>query len=84
MAKNTRQGAESFDGGTFESYPDDKNWWVTAYLQGFLNDSKIGIIVHYNESSCDGIYTYYQGIYGDKLSYICEDNNTQKYKHYNQ
>ena len=84
MAKNTRQGAESFDGGTFESYPDKKNWWVAAHLQGFLSDSKIGIIVHYNESSCDSVYTYYQGIYGDKLSYICEDNNTQKYKHYNQ
>lgn len=83
MAKNTRQGAESFDGGTFESYPDDLNWWETNHLQGFLNQDQIGIIVHYDESDCAGVYSDYQGTYGSKLSFICESSSTQQYVHFN-
>jgi len=84
MAKNTRRGAEDFDGGTFESYNNDKNWWETEYLKGFLNDSKPGIVVHYNETGCDSVYDWYREKYGEKLSYICEDRSKKKYVHYNQ
>jgi hypothetical protein len=83
MAKNTRQGAEDFDGGTFESYNDDLNWWVTAHLQGFLNQDQLGIIVHYDETDCDGTYDDYKVTYGAKLSFICEDRSSQQYTHYN-
>ena len=84
MAKNTRQGAASFDGGTFESYNDDLNWWETAHLQGFLNDGKLGIIVHYDDNDCDGTYDDYKVTYGNDLSYICEDRSSEKYRHYNE
>jgi cysteinyl-tRNA synthetase len=83
MAKNTRQGAAGFDGGTFESYNDDLDWWETAHLVGFLNDGKLGIIVHYDETDCDGTYDDYKVTYGADLSYICEDRATEKYRHYN-
>jgi len=82
MAKNTRRGAETFDGVTFESYNDDKNWWTTNHLQEFLDEGKPGIIVHYNEDNCDGVLQDYRKKYGSGLSYICEDRNTKKYKHY--
>jgi len=85
MAKNTVDGFESFDGVLYESYADEKNWWDTAGTQSFLNAEKLVIINHYNESDCDGVYAYYKSFYGtDKISFICEDRNLKKYKHYNQ
>ena len=83
MAKSTARGAEGFEGGTFESYVDDLDWWEHAELQGFLDGGGIGLIVHYDEVDCDGVYADYQASYGDKLSFICEDPALQGYKHYN-
>lgn len=83
MAKNTRQGAESFDGGTFESYSDDLNWWTTAHLQGYLNEDKLGIIVHYDEQDCASVYADYQSTYGTELSFICESSSAHAYVHFN-
>jgi len=84
MAKNTVEGFESFEGVVYESYSDDKNWWDTAGTQNFLNAGKLVIINHYNETDCDEVYAEYKTFYGsDKISFICEDVATQKYKHYN-
>ena len=84
MAKNFVENAEDFDGVTYESYQNEKNWWDYSGAQSFLNDGKLVIIIHYNESNCDQVYTDYQGIYNNDLSFICEDNISKKYIHYNQ
>lgn len=56
MAKNTGAtpfpeedaGGGSMDGATFESYPEELNWWSNSYLQGFLDRNQPVVIVHYN------------------------------------
>jgi len=84
MAKSTTQGAEDFDGLTVESLPQEKDWWDHDDLQNILDAGRLGIIVHYNETDCQGIYDEYLGKYGNKLSFICEDRNLKKYVHFNQ
>lgn len=84
MAKNTVENASMFDGVLYESYTDDKNWWDQAGAESFINAGKLVIINHYNENNCDAIYQEYKNIYGNSISYICEDNSLQGYKHYNQ
>lgn len=81
MAKSTVEGAEAFDGATYESYEDDRNWWDQAGAQGFLAADKPVIIVHYDASDCDAILEEYQKIYGPKLSFICEDPAIGGYRH---
>jgi len=84
MAKNTVDGFESFDGVTYESYDNNKNWWDSDDTKRFLAQNKAVIIVHYNESDCDSVYTWYKSVYNsDKISFICEDVETEHYKHYN-
>lgn len=83
MAKNTRQGAGDFDGILFESYSDEKAWWDSQELKDFLTENKLAIINHYDEIDCEKTYNDYKKIYGSKLSFICEDQNLQKYLHYN-
>jgi hypothetical protein len=83
MAKNTVEGFEHFDGVLYESYNNEKNWWDTTGTQDFLDAGKLVIINHYNESDCDSAYAWYKNFYHtEKLSFICEDVGTQKYKHY--
>ncbi len=82
MAKSTRQGAEIFDGGTFESYPDDLNWWESDDLSAFLDAGQLGVIVHYGESDCEGRYAWYRERYGDDLSFICEHRGNRAYVHF--
>lgn len=36
------------DGVTFVSHPEQFNWWSNSYLQGFLDENKPVVIVHYN------------------------------------
>jgi cysteinyl-tRNA synthetase len=79
MAKSTTEGAENFDGLTVESYTDDKNWWSTSEMRQMLDSGKLGIIVHYRDSDCDGVYADYQQTYGDELSFIC--SNRSGYEH---
>ena len=58
MAKNTGEttfasgdaGGGGFDGSTFESYPDQVQWWAPSFFQGFLDESKPVVIVHYGET----------------------------------
>ena len=84
MAKNFVENAEDFDGVTYESYNDEKNWWDTSGAQSFLDDEKLVVIIHYNESNCNQVYADYQAIYNEDLSFICEDTTTKKYLHYNE
>ena len=85
MAKNTVEGFGQFDGVLYESFHGQKNWWDKQGTKDFLNAGKLVIINHYNETDCDGVYTRYKAYYkSNKLSFICEDVATKKYKHYNQ
>jgi len=85
MAKNTVDGFGQFDGVTYESFRTDKNWWDTQGTRDFLDAGKLVVIVHYSEPDCDGVYAWYKNYYkSDKISFICEDAATEKYRHYNQ
>ncbi len=84
MAKSTTYGDSRFDGLTLESYVDEKDWWEKGELKNILRNDKLGIIVHYDEKRCNEVYEDYQEKYGTKLSFICEDRNLRKYRHYNQ
>jgi hypothetical protein len=87
MAKNTRDvGGEMYDGVTFESYHSERNWWDDEHLQGFIDEDKLSIIVHYNERRCNRVYKKYKARYdnGDQISYICERRKIRAYKHYNE
>jgi len=85
MAKNTVDGFSNFDGVLYESYDKEKNWWDNAGTRSFLRVGKSVIINHYNESNCDAVYAEYKNIYrSDKISFICEDRNLKRYKHYNE
>lgn len=84
MAKNFVEDAEDFDGVTYESYNNEKNWWDESGAQSFLSAGKIVVIVHYNESSCNQVYADYMEIYNNDLSFICEDADLEKYVHYNE
>ncbi len=83
MAKNRTEGFDGFDGVLYESYSDEKNWWNVEGAKSFIAAGKLVIINHYNESDCDAVYQEYMDIYGKDISYICEDTNLQRYKHYN-
>ena len=85
MAKNTVEGFSDFDGVTYESYHDGKNWWDTEGTHRFLTEEKLVIINHYSESDCEGVYAWYKYFYHtDQLSFICEDVSLRKYRHFNQ
>ena len=81
MAKNMVESAGNFDGVLYESYDNEKNWWDVPAAQAFSNTGKLFIINHYNEANCDQVYSEYNSIYSN-LSFICEDSNLKKYKHY--
>ncbi len=83
MAKSTVDGAEMFDGATYESYPDDQNWWDQDGAASFLSAGKPVVVVHYDEGDCAGVYAEYQGIYGADVSFICEDPAENGYVHFN-
>ncbi len=83
MAKNTGRGAERFDAGTFESYPDEADWWEHRHLAGFLEEGGLALVVHYDEGNCNGVYADYVDSYGGGLSFICEDRRQKRYLHFN-
>jgi hypothetical protein len=86
MAKNTVDGFENFDGVLYESYNDNKNWWDVEGTRAFLEAGKLVIINHYNESDCNTVYDEYKSFYNssETISFICEDINLEKYRHYNE
>jgi len=83
MAKNSRLGLSWTAGATFESFAGERDWWTASDLQDVLDAGGIGVVVHYNEDDCDGVFEWYLDRYGDQLSYICEDPQRQGYVHYN-
>jgi endo-alpha-1,4-polygalactosaminidase (GH114 family) len=83
MAKNTVNGFDRFDGVTYESSHSEKNWWEQQGTRTFLASGKPVIINHYNENNCDAVFNDYKAFYNsNKISFICEDRGTQKYRHY--
>lgn len=84
MAKNMPEHIDLFDGITFESYEDDKNWWDVDAAKKIATSGKLFIIVHYGSTNCATVYKEYLAIYGDQVSFICEDTNQKQYIHYNQ
>ena len=84
MSKNVVEAAGNFDGVTYESYSDEKNWWDESGTQAFLAAGKLMIIVHYNESQCNQVYSDYKNIYNTDVCFICEDALLRKYVHYNE
>lgn len=81
MAKNTRDGAEAFDGGTFESYPDELDWWEHDDLQSFLDEGRLAVMFHYDEPDCADVTLWYRQRYGSGLSVLCEDPSVGGYAH---
>lgn len=84
MAKNTVEGAVNFSGVLYESFHDNKNWWDTSGALQFLNEGKLVIVNHYNETDCDKVYSDYKKLYNSNLSFICESAILKKYVHYNE
>jgi len=83
MAKNTVDGFENFDGVLYESYDNEKNWWDNEGTKLFLKEEKLVIINHYNEKNCDEVFQEYKEFYKTQsLSFICEDMNLKRYRHY--
>ena len=80
MAKNLRHGA-SFDGGTFESYSDERDWWEHDDLQSFVDEGDLAVIFHYDESNCDSVALWYRQRYGAGVSFLCEDRAVEGYRH---
>lgn len=81
MAKSSLAGAIGFDGLTVESQPRDLDWWETADLVGMLEAGGLGIVIHYGESDCVGRAAEYRAIYGDLLSFLCENPASGGYLH---
>ena len=82
MAKNTTINAAVFDGVTYESSSEERNWWNTTELVDFLDKKKLGIIVHYNEVDPQEVYNFYIDIYGENLSIIVESRVLKRYVHF--
>ena len=81
MAKSTREGAESFDGMTVESYSDDRDWWESQHMQSTLDAGQLGIVFHYGERECDVVEEDYRATYGDGIAFLCEDPGVGGYRH---
>lgn len=82
MAKNMLEHTQDFDGVTFESYYENKNWWDIDAAQAFLKTEKLFIIVHYGSLKCDEAFAEYKAIYNKNISFICEHIGQERYIHY--
>lgn len=82
MAKSTVEGAEMFDGVTYESYVDDMNWWDVEGAKQFLAEGKLVVVVHYNETDCNQRFDEYRAKYGAGVSFTCEDPTREGYVHF--
>jgi len=83
MAKNTFRNIEQFDGITLESYDYLSNWWDNENLKAFIKQSKLAVIVHYNDTNPPQTYLNYTNIYGENLLIIIESNALKSYVHFN-
>ncbi len=81
MAKNVRFSPNIFDGATFESFPDDIDWWAHSHLQMFLDEEKLVVVVHYDETDCAAAEADYEELYGPGISFLCESRSLRAYLH---
>ncbi len=81
MAKNIRFDPNLFDGATFESFNHEKNWWTHSHLQDFLDEGKLVVIVHYDETDCASVEASYASTYGPGISFLCESRSLRAYLH---
>ncbi len=82
MAKNGRPaGDDRFDGGTFESFAHDLDWWSHDALQSFVDAGDLAIVVHYRDRRCDDVGRYYRLAYGTGVSMLCADPAVRGYRH---
>lgn len=81
MAKNATAGLEIFDGGTFESYPEELDWWESADLKSFVDAGAPAVVFHYGERDCKSVTTWYRQRYGAGLSVLCENPALGGYEH---
>ncbi len=81
MAKNIRFSPNIFDGATFESFHRETDWWTHDHLQGFLDEDKLAVIVHYDETDCSAVEQSYADDYGPGISFLCEDRSLGAYLH---
>ena len=51
-------------------------------LQDFLDDGKMGIVVHYKEKRPDDVFNFSRDRYGDSLLFIAESLTEKRYIHY--
>ena len=80
VAKSTVEGAEIFDGVTYESYPDDMNWWDEDRGRRFLKSGKPMIIIHCGESICAATQAQNVKIFGNSLSFLCKSRSANGYQ----
>lgn len=85
MAKSTTYGSSSadsgiYDGGTFESFPTDMDWWTHSELQALLDADKLGLVIHYQEWDCEASADSYRSSYDSSLSFLCEDRRLDAYR----
>ena len=81
MAKNMREGAEAFDGVTWESARKNKNWWNPDDLKAFLDERKPVIIFHYDEKDGTAALRKYEEIYGPGITFLWESRSAGGYVH---
>ncbi len=73
--------AQAFDGGTFESYPSELDWWEHEHLQSFVDEGHLAIVIHYVEGDCDDVALWCRQRYGSGVSFLCEDPSVNGYRH---
>lgn len=82
MAKNGRPGGDDgFFAGTFESFPDDLDWWAHDTLQSFVDAGQPATVVHYREQRCEDVTRFYRLRYGSGVSVLCSRDDGRGYAH---
>lgn len=81
MAKNMTEGAETFAGVTYESWPNEQDWWNPDDLKSFLAAGKLGVIFHYKERNPEAALEYYHYEYGNQLLVLIETRKSRGYDH---
>ena len=79
MAKNMTQGVESFAGVTYESGPDNREWWEPEDLKSFLAEGKLCVVFHYRERKPDKASIWYRNHYGEDLLILTETRSQRGY-----
>ena len=81
MAKNMREGVESFAGVTYESGIGNREWWNPEDLKAFLAEGKLCVVFHYRERNPENAMEYYRERYGENLLVLIESRRRHGYLH---